>query len=276
MVILLKFLFVISFILCGTKLLAQDPFAVVMIDEKTETKLGVFPYERDKTATVIEILKEMKAKAIVLKYFVDLPKNEKLDMELVKAMSKIPVYLQARLDPEESNPNKLDPKNSMQVKGNTKKLLSGAAGWIPHVKFSGMAAGIGFVDAFEEYPIKKFPVVLKYQGMVYPSLYLLALIEVFGESLKVEVGKKVAVGDKSIFINERAEVLINFPAKDNLVPISFIDVYEKKISGKKVEGKVVILGYDGKNAPELETGLGKIKLHRAFYYALNSLYLDLR
>jgi CHASE2 domain-containing sensor protein len=247
-----------------------------MIDERTEAKLGSFPYERDKTAKVIESLAQLKAKAVILKYFIDLPKTEKLDDQLAKVMEKIPVYLQAKLDSTEAKPNQLDVKNSLQVLGDKKSLLSAKSGWIPLPKFSNKSAGIGFVDAFDEKPIQKFPVVVKYQDAVYPSLALLALKEVIGASPQVEIGKKVFLKNKSVPINHRAEVFINFPEKDELVPISFLDVLEKKISQKEIEGKVVVLGYDGKNSPLIDTSIGKLKLHRAFYYSLLSLYSDLK
>src|ERR1041385_4595241 len=90
----------------------SSKFAVVMIDDETEAKLGPFPYDRSIMAKVVERCAENGAKAVALKFFFDLPKSPAGDKALQRAMAKIPVLLQARLEPESGTSQSMPEKFS--------------------------------------------------------------------------------------------------------------------------------------------------------------------
>ncbi len=137
--------------LCASQLAFAEPAmdtVLVLIDQKTEQKLGLFPYERDVFAKGIERLAQLGAREVLLKFFLDAAKNKNEDLQLAHAMIKIPVTLQARIDDSEQNPNTLLPRH--QLKKEFKKVegkIHGKSGWLPITKFSQNAHAVGFIDS---------------------------------------------------------------------------------------------------------------------------------
>lgn len=54
---------------------ADSPFRVVLVDKQTEEQYGPFPLSRSLLAKGIEQIKTRKAKGIILKFFLDIPKD---------------------------------------------------------------------------------------------------------------------------------------------------------------------------------------------------------
>ena len=266
---------VLSFLLLPTITKATPnpfPFVAVFIDAKTEKILGPFPYDRSKTAQAISKLRENGAKAVVIKYFIDQPRPGTGDSELAMEIKKIPVLLQAQFDETEKMPNPL-PEHfniSNKLQGNTNKLLSGTSGWIPLKKFIQNCAGLGFVDVAN--PNKPLvPLVVKYQSIIMPSLWL-AILELLEDSkAKIVIGKNATIGKLVIPVNDIGEARYELPTKDIIDSISFIDLLEGKINRKRLLGKIVILGVDLNTIPTFETKIGRIGSHRLFYHSLMGL-----
>ena len=63
----------------------RPPFLFVNIDTATEAKLGEFPIDRAHVAKAVDLLTNAGAKAVVLKFFYDLPSNARSDDALQKA-----------------------------------------------------------------------------------------------------------------------------------------------------------------------------------------------
>ncbi len=251
----------------------KNPFIAVFVDDATEKELGPFPYDRSKYAEVISILREAKAKAVVLKYFLDRAKPGAGDDELSAEIKKIPVLLQARLDPGEPQPHPLPVRFGLgsRVKGDTHALLYAKSGWIPLEKFSLGCAGIGFVDIASKNDVLNIPMVLKYKDTLVPSLELAALELAFGEPAQILLGDKVIMAGHSLPVDPSGQVRAKLPAKDQIDSISFVDVIQGNFDRKRVAGKIVILGFDAKETPVLATSLGPLRIHRLFYYSLKSL-----
>lgn len=255
----------------------KDPFVAVFVDDKTEKALGPFPYDRSLYAKALKVLHQAGAKAVVLKFFLDQAKPGNGDDLLADEMRGIRVLLQARLDPKEHKPNPLPagPDRSALVRGDTGYLLTGKTGWIPLEKFSRNAADLGFVDIASASHVLNIPMVLLYQGLIQPSLELTAVETAFGQRARIQIGSSMTVADHSLPLNEKSEVAVQLPGKDNLDPISFLDVLQGKFDPKRIQGKIVILGFDAKETPTLPTTLGPLRIHRLFFYSLENLYQQL-
>jgi hypothetical protein len=251
-----------------------NPFIAVFVDDATEKELGPFPYDRSKYAKVISALREAKAKAVVLKYFLDQAKPGVGDDELSAEIKKLPVLLQARLDQTEHHPNPLPVSFGCgsRVRGDTSALLSGQSGWIPLEKFSQGCAGVGFVDIASKNDVLNIPMVLKYRGCVFPSLELAILELAFGHPAKIYLGDKIVLDGQNLRIDASGQIHAKLPAKDQIDSISFVDVIKGNFDKKRVAGKIVILGFDAKETPVLATSLGPLRVHRLFYHSLESLY----
>jgi len=255
----------------------KSPFIAVFVDDATEKELGPIPYDRSKYAEVISALREAKAKAVVIKFFLDQAKPGAGDDALAAEIQKMPVLLQARLNLGGPNPNPLPVSFgcASQVKGDTQKLLSGQSGWIPLEKFSQGCAGVGFVDIVSKNDVLNIPMVLKYKDTVSPSLELATLELAFGKSAQIFLGDKVTLASHSLPVDSLSQIHARLPDKDQIDYISFVDVIKGNFDKKRVAGKIVILGFDAKETPVLATTLGPLRIHRLFYHSLESLYEQL-
>jgi CHASE2 domain-containing sensor protein len=252
----------------------KSPFVAVFVDDATEKALGPFPYDRAKYAQVISVLRKAKAKAVVIKYFLDQAKPGAGDDALASELNKLPVLLQARLDPSETKPNPLSVNFgcALRVQGDTKYLLSDQSGWIPIDKFSRHCAGIGFVDLASKHDVLNIPMVLKYQDKIMPSLDLIALEMAFDKPASIVLGGTLSLAGHKLPVDASSQIHAHLPDQDQISTISFIDVTNGKFDKNKVAGKIVIMGFDAKETPVLPTPNGPIRIHRLFVMCLESLY----
>jgi hypothetical protein len=248
-------------------LFAQSPFAVLMYDQKSEQKLEKFPPNRFEYAKAIELLKKMNAKAVVLKFFYDLPKSSAEDQALSKSLKLLPVFIQARILNDEKNPNPLNQQYVIYLDQEYRKAISGNSGWLPLSSISDNAFDLGFVDIRKPANIPLFEV---YQGNYVKSLWYSVLQYVL-PTMKIEKGYLIN-GNKKLRINEYGEIDVNYPKKDILDYISFYDLINGTIDKSIIENKVVIIGYDGEQIDKIRISSGDVKSHRVFIYSLFDIY----
>ncbi len=237
-------------------------FAFVIIDDATEAKPGPFPYDRAMYAKAIDACVRLKAKAVVLKFFFDLPKSADGDTALAAAMKKIPVVLQARLEATEGTAQSIPPRFRFGD-----KLLPagerGDLGWIPLPALLDSAAAVGFVD-FDR-PV--IPLVEEYRGVAYKSLVLCCLEQATGAQARVEPGK-VFIGKGWLPVDGQNVFHSDFGELEPLQPISLASLLAGEVKPEAITGHVVILGWDSKNTDTLNTKLGSMRIHRVFLQCL--------
>jgi CHASE2 domain-containing sensor protein len=81
---------------------------------------------------------------------------------------------------------------------------------------------------------------------------------------------------KKVAINKYGEVLVKYPQKDSLKYISFYDIFRGNTDKSQIANKIVLIGYDGNLIDSLTTPIGKVKVHRIFYYSLVDIYNQLQ
>jgi CHASE2 domain-containing sensor protein len=255
----------------------KSPFVAVFVDDATEKVMGAFPYDRSLYARAIAALRSAKAKGVVIKFFLDQNKTTAGDDSLAAEIKKIPVLLQARLDPTEPHPNPLPVSFGcdQRVKGDSHAIYGGQSGWIPLEKFSQGCAGVGFVDLASKNDVLNIPLALKYEDNLMPSLDLIALEMAFGAQAQIKPGGKLTLAGHNLPLDASGQVHAKLPTTDTIDSISFADVMKGTFDKTKVAGKIVILGYDAKETPTLPTPQGPIRIHRLFYHCLENLYEQL-
>jgi CHASE2 domain-containing sensor protein len=245
----------------------EDQFVSIMYDEAAEKEIGAFPPSRTIWAQALETLGKLGAKAVVLKFFFDLPKSDFEDKALAVSMKSIPTFLQARIDDSEANPNALDTRFLINIQNAPKNLIRGNSGWLPLPILGKVAQDIGFVDIREA---KSVPMLVEYKGNFYKSLWL-AVLQYALPGISID-GKSIHYGGKSIALNKYGEVVASLPAKDDLKYIPLTDLLAGTVPRSLVVNKIVVVGYDGEKQDYLDTPIGKLKSHRVFYYWLLGLY----
>jgi hypothetical protein len=246
---------------------ADSPFAAVFIDAKTERRLGPFPYDRAVLARAIDKAVASKAKGVVLKLFIDKRKSEDGDRALVEASKRTKLLVQARLDDTEQKPNPLLDRFILNVPSDG-NLLTGRSGWLPLPELSAVAYDMGFVDYRV---IDRMPLLERYGDKVVKSLYLSCLELALGVNAEIAPARSVRIGNKTIELDEHSEIGVAYPAQDDLSYISFSDFLEQP-ARPDMNDRIVIIAYDSDRFDPVKTPAGTIRPHRAFVYALLSMY----
>ncbi len=253
-------LFLVSVVVSVRAASFEDRFAVVLIDAETEAKVGAFPLDRIHYAKALERATELKAKAVVFKFFFDQSRNAASDAALTRAMTNLPVVLQACFDNSEPKPNPL-PARFTVAGVHPGSSLAGRSGWLPLPALAERARDIGFVD-FDPQTPDKAPLVEAYQGKTVKNLSLVCLELATGQKAVVESGKRVRLGTATIPVDARnfAQLGSFVGGKLNVIPLHAFLSGETPRSA--VEGRIVIFGYDGPKLHSVETDAGAVKAHR--------------
>ena len=246
----------------------EDRFAVVLVDANTEKRYGSIPLRRAYLAQAVQRIAKSGAKGVVLKFFLDRPKDKEEDQQLATAFSKIPVLLEARIDDSEPNPNPLPKQFSLPIKGST--AIAGTSGWIPLPIFAEKASGIGFVD----FAGTGIPIIEQYQNATVKSLVLASIELAEGSQARISPGTEIVVGKGHIKVDSKNQAPVRIPKDAKINYVAFHDLLEGAKPNVALKGKVVILAYDGPHIHTLETPVGSMGAHRYFISTLKTIYDD--
>ena len=246
-------------------------FAVVMIDDETEAKLGPFPYDRSVYAKAIEACARYKAKAVVLKFSFDEAKSAAGDTALRDAMKSIPVVLQARLQETDSTALPIPAKFQF----GSEKLaagIQGERGWIPLPALMAVAADVGFVDFADA----NIPLVEIYQENPRKSLVLCCLEQATGTPAHADGHGRVLVGDGYLPVDDANVYHGTLNEAAPLRPLSLARLLAGGVNENEIAGRVVIIGWDSRRTPTLPTTFGPMRIHQLFLRCLADSYRTLK
>ena len=143
-----------------------NPFAVVFIDVRTINAIGDIPFtDRSHFVTVLHNLRGAKAKAVVMKFFLDKPGDNIADASLASELAAVPTFLQASVNAGEKYPNPFSSKAVFtDVRGAVKHIIDGKDGWLPRKEFTAACRTYGFVD-YRGNP-EYLPAIERYDGYI--------------------------------------------------------------------------------------------------------------
>lgn len=247
----------------------EDAFAFTFIDQEFQDRFGGPPFDRTLYARVIERCRAAGAKGVLIKLFLDQERTAAGDEALARAMTGLPVILQARLEPATGlNPD--IPERFAFAKAGLATGISGDRGWIPIPRFMAVAADIGFVDFADE----TIPLLETYRGAHYKSIVVCGLELQTGVKARLGANGRLLLGDRM------------FPAGHNYLqkvtrstsplpgfPLSAL--LAGQVDETLIRGRVVILGFTGKAGPKITTPTGEIEAHVFFGQCLRSVFESL-
>jgi hypothetical protein len=244
-----------------------------MIDKKTETALGPFPYDHAVLARAVRRSTELGARGVVLKFFLSISRSESGDRELAEAMKALPALLEAGYNQPSPGPDKLPDKFFWGNVSTGHVKAHAASRWgMPLPELSAAAYDIGFVDYFEQ---ERMPILELYGDHYVKSLTLAVLELAFNKKAQITPGESLKIGEKEIALDRYSQAAIDFPKKDDWSYISLVD-FLGPAPLPQVKDRIVIVGLDVERFPPIQTPMGMVRPHRVFYYALVSLYESLR
>ncbi|HEV8543114.1 MAG TPA: CHASE2 domain-containing protein [Verrucomicrobiae bacterium] len=210
----------------------HEDFAVVFIDAASEAKFGAFPLDRSILAKAIRKAASLGAKGVVLKFFFDQPKSELSDLSLEQALTNVPVLLEARMDDSQIQPNALPNQFTFPgVKARTR--VSGQTGWIPLLRFSEKAAGVGFVD----FSTTVVPLLETYQSRTVKSLTVCCIELATGKKAIIQPSESLKFGTRELRMDSHNGVSVKLPAKDDLEYIPFHRLVAGETPAGEIEGQ---------------------------------------
>ncbi len=268
--------------------------AIVDIDDKSLKVIGRWPWPRSVLAKLVTQLHKQGARVVAFDIFFSeddpniaekilhrLAQEKKLtpsvattlkeniplfdeDAVFAKSLTAIEPVLPLGFLPYPQS-NNLLPKPLM-VLSTTQRMnldIREAQGYISNIpEIEHMAKGSGFINIFPDADgiIRRTPLLIDYQGKVYPSLALQAVMTFLGEPIQLMIQpyhntqrlEGIKLGFNTIPTDEQSQVLIPFIGRSFTFPYySAIDVIDGKVPSTALMGKLIFVGTSG-------TGLGDL------------------
>lgn len=244
----------------------DDAFVFTFIDRQFEQQLGGPPLDRALYARVVEKCRELGARGVVIKLFLDRERTVVGDEALVQAMRGIPVVLQARIEPATGLPDDL-PEKFRFLMSDLHTEVSGDRGWLPIPRLLAVAADVGFVDFADD----SVPLLETYRQAPYKSVVLCALELSSGTKARLNSKAQLMIGDRRVPSDPNyIQKVRRSPA---LLPgVDLPALLAGKVEEKLIRGRVVVLCYTGRDAPTIKTLTGEIEAHVFFGQCLRAVF----
>ncbi len=161
----------------------ENNIYTVNIDEDTITKYGQYPFPRDVYAKIIEDLYKRNAGLVVFNILLSEEDRFGKDRILAETMNKFPVILPNT--PENKNKNTPRQPSTAVIKNEYANQITQYAGIMANVPIlESRAVGTGTIhtDPENDNVVRRMPLVIAVDGVVYPSIAMEALRVAAGDS----------------------------------------------------------------------------------------------
>jgi adenylate cyclase len=161
----------------------ENNIYTVNIDEDTIAKYGQYPFPRDVYAKIIEDLYKRNAGLVVFNILLSEEDRFGKDRVLAETMNKFPVILPNT--PENKNKNTPRNPSTAVIKNEYANQITQYAGIMANVPvLESRAVGTGTIHTEEENDnvVRRMPLVIAVDGVVYPSIAMEALRVAAGDS----------------------------------------------------------------------------------------------
>jgi adenylate cyclase len=246
-----------------------DPsVAIVDVDERSLESVGQWPWRRDVLGQLIVRLREAGAAVVAIDIVFAEPDRyvmtgagpaaESPDEAFARALRGSPVVLGYGLhfDPRVTakRPCALHPAPLAIVQPpdapQTLPMFQATASVCNLPVLSEAAGRSGFLNAAPDRDgiLRRVPLLAEFDGRVYPSLALAAVMAAKPAGqlvLRVENvnASKLAIGDRDVPVDGRSNLLLGFRGKKRTFPyLSAVDVMNGAIAADAVRGKIVFVG----------------------------------
>lgn len=266
---------------------------IVDIDDKSLAAVGRWPWPRQQFAELTNTIEKDGAAVVafdilfaekednLVNRLITVLENEKRDASLIsslrpyanlfdgdqlfaKSIQRFDAILAIGLLPIDVHQNTLpDPLIKLTLTDLSQLSIVKAKGYIGNIAVIQQAAkGAGFINIFADGDgiIRRAPLVMSYNGGLYPSLALRAVMQFYGESISLVTPyydqerkiEGVQIGERIIPTDVKGQVLIPFLGPSyTFIHYSAIDVLKNKLPKDALLGKIVFVGSSA-------TGLGDL------------------
>jgi adenylate cyclase len=240
-----------------------DGVVIVDVDERSLSTVGQWPWQRDIVARLIERLREMGAAVVALDVIFPEPDRAAPgaagDPDTVLAASlrtgRVVLGYAATFDRADRQPScTLHPLGLavVQPRDDTGHMpFFEATGILCSLPALGEAAnGSGFLNAAPDADgiLRRAPLLVRYDGRIYPSLALASVAAATGASdfaLRVEHANSasLSIDDAIVPLDGRSNLLLRYRGAKRTFPyVSAADVLDGRVPDGRLRGKIVFVG----------------------------------
>lgn len=250
----------------------------VAIDEKSVTQFGRWPWDRELLAQKLEKLHY--AKAVAFDMVFSEPTYTKKDLALADRIEELDNTICGIFLRNDSTKIFTQEKEEILQESSLHRIFVEK---LPFMQFKSAEVNISDISercvfngvfstvADEDSLFRKYPVGFLYNNYVYPSLGIQLLRFTLNKDITIEQKKsryQIVFDDKTIGIDEKGFVRLNYYPLDSYEMISFADLVQDSFDIKKIEDKIVVLGISEAGISDIRaTPLGQIPgpfLHYTF------------
>ena len=243
--------------------------AVVAVDNRSVKELGRWPWSREVTARLIRELKKQGARVIALDMVFSEPQAAGPDRELARSVAEAGNVILGQFFRDEPQPP--DPELRRQVASRqitVVRLTNGVKqvplteyrfvdGNIPSIGSGALDFGFFNQQADSDGLYRKLPLLLQFDGGIYPSLGIVALKRYLGGELAVETERygidSLRVGKLAIPVSEQGFLpLYWYGAGGSITTHSAADVLSGRVPSSALRDKLVFVGVT-------ETGIADVR-----------------
>lgn len=258
------------FLIRGDKKAPED-IVIVGIDDRTLETIGEWPWNRNKTAKLIDAISAQDPRTILVNLTFDPNKYQKaagytdsLAESIKKAGNVIVGYYYSQAD--SPMPGSALPEGLISGAYRNFKNPEGFSRYPPSAAFSILppsesladsAAALGFLNVHRDWDrnIRQQPLIVGYRGEFYPSIHVAAASFFMGakpRDISVELGKAIYISDREIPVDGTGKLSINYSGPEKSFRYySAADIINKMVSPRELTGKLVIIGYTGFSSTDL-------------------------
>jgi adenylate cyclase len=228
---------------------------IVGIDDKSLKSVGRWPWDRSKTADLIERINSMDARVIMLDFIFSEPSSQ--DPRLVAAIKrKGNVVLPFVFDFEGSASRNIDDAfldNAFMIVEKESlfqihRPITAKGVLLPVSDFSTSAAAMGYINMLPDADgkLRWEALIVSYMDQLYPSIdvQVARLYKAIGPGdMSVQATDSITLGEQVIKTDPFGKMLIPYFGPHNTFPvISALDIFEGKVNPALIKDKIILIG----------------------------------
>lgn len=233
---------------------------IVAIDNKSVKEIGRWPWSREVIGELVKGMAEYGATVSALDVVFSEPQNPSSDNALAESIALSGNVIAGHFFRNEMHP--VDPDTLAQIQSSKIQQLVIDAGVtsVPLIEYANMDANIavigqgalsyGFFNVIADSDglFRQLPLLMLYQGDVYPSMVLQALQQYTHEMAHVSIGsngvRAIKVGNYLIPSNQEGVLSVNYYGPGGTIKTySAVDIIKKRLPPNELQGKIAFAGF---------------------------------
>lgn len=233
---------------------------IVAIDNKSVKEIGRWPWSREYIAELIKGLGDYGVKTAALDVVFSEKQNPISDKAVADSIQLSGNVISGYFFRNEVQPVEPDALAQIQSSKIQQLTIEPDVSSVPLIEYSNLdaniasitqaAVGYGFFNVISDSDglFRQLPLLMLYNGDVYPSMVLQALKYYTEEMVQVRIGKAgvqtISMGKYNIPCNQEGSIPVNYyGSTGSIKTYSAVDIIKKRIPASELVGKLVFVGF---------------------------------